>query len=93
MGQDPSVFVRATRGIFLTIEPFFSVFTDLFTRVVLFLCAKAADRARYASRIIPIRHGGGVTVGFFFPCLVLAGKRAAELLRLHSSKRVVERRN
>lgn len=66
-GGTGSVGIRTgyERLLFPEIEPF-SVSTDLFMRVVLFLCAKATDRARYASRIIPIRHGGGAQLAFFF---------------------------
>jgi len=91
VGQGLSVFVRATRGsFFLTIEPF-SVPTDLFKRVV---PVRKSDRSSML-RVTNYSHQAWrrSTVSFFSPCLVLAGKKAAGLLQLRSSKRVVEKKN
>lgn len=90
MGQGPSVFVRVTRrSIFLTIEPF--LFPQTCSQG---LCCSGTQKRpiEHATRheIIPIRHGGGVQLAFF--PLMLAKKKAAGLLRLRSSKRVVERK-
>ena len=91
VGQGLSVFVRATRGSFFLDNRTFFCPTDLFRGF--FLCAKATDRSML--RVTNYSHQAWrrSTVGFFSPCLVLAGKKAAGLLRLRSSKRVVEKKN